>query len=375
MANIHVAIDKPITDGCKLKFRTPCDSTTIEGLEVKYPAKNGVGTLIKKFVFKDAHGAELSGFGNLFVSNVMIEVLLDVVHGVAYIKNADTNSYIESVRGEVQRLENVQKEFLKLAEVSVTECERASKAVYIGGGEMPEDAIIQIDPDGEVMTIDTEVTKGSQNPVASDAVAVALEPISEEVSQKANTAETIRVYKSLARLGLVVGEETIEAIANSMEIHSMLVLSVGTSNSDIYPELIPYGSLKVICHDKSRVVFQYTSKVDSTRWVGSYSDTNAEVKWTGWKRLATANREEVFRDYSDTDGAKLFAALNEKLNNMSGDESVHIGFYSDPFLGSQDYVGTLHKLGAIAAFDGVSIRHGTKLVLFKDSLGAWNVKN
>ena len=309
MANIHVSIDKPITDGSKLKFRTPCDSTTVEGLEVKYPAKNGVGTLIKKFVFKDAHGTELSGCGNLFFSGVMIEVLLDVVHGVAYIKNADTNSYVEKVKNDVERLEESQKQFLKLVGGTVADCERAAKAVYIGGGEMPEDAIIQIDPDGEVMTIDTEVTKGSQNPVASNAVAVALEPINEEVSQKANTAETIRVYKSLARLGLVVGEETIDAIANSMEIHSMLVISIGTSNANIYPEPIPYGSLKVICHDKSRVVFQYTSKVDSTRWVGNYSETNTDAKWTGWKRFLTED------DLVDVRSAEC--ATSEKFNGKT----------------------------------------------------------
>lgn len=127
MANINVVVDRPIADGYKLKFRTPCDSTVIEGLDVKYPANNGVGTLIKKFVFKDAHGTELSGVGNLFVSGVMIEVLLDVTHSVAYIKNADTNSYVESVKGDVQRLEESQKQFLSVAGKIVDECERATE--------------------------------------------------------------------------------------------------------------------------------------------------------------------------------------------------------------------------------------------------------
>lgn len=126
MANINVVVDKTIADGYKLKFRTPCDSTMIEGLEVKYPAKNGVGTLIKKFIFKDAHGTELSGVGNLFVRGVMIEVLLDVTHSVAYIQNSDTNSYIESVKGEIQRLEEKQKQFLGVAGKAVEECERVA---------------------------------------------------------------------------------------------------------------------------------------------------------------------------------------------------------------------------------------------------------
>ena len=126
MANINVVVDRPIADGYKLKFRTPCDSTVIEGLEVKYPAKDGIGTLIKKFVFKDAHGTELSGVGNLFVSGVLIEVLLDVTHSVAYIQNADTNSYVESVKGEVQRLEEKQRQFLGVAGEAVEKCEQAT---------------------------------------------------------------------------------------------------------------------------------------------------------------------------------------------------------------------------------------------------------
>ena len=128
MANINVVVEKTIADGYKLKFRTPCDSTAIEGLEVKYPAQGGIGTLIKKFVFKDAHGTELSGVGNLFVGGVMIEVLLDVTHSVAYIQNADTNSYVESVKGEIKRLEEAQKQFLSVAGEVVEDCEQALTA-------------------------------------------------------------------------------------------------------------------------------------------------------------------------------------------------------------------------------------------------------
>jgi hypothetical protein len=139
MAIINAAVDKTIADGYKLKFRTPCDSTIIEGLEVKYPAKDGIGTLIKKFVFKDAHGTELSGVGNLFVGGVLIEVLLDVTHSVAYIQNADTNSYVESVKSEVQRLEEKQKEFLGVAGKAVEECERVT-AETVGAIEATNNA-------------------------------------------------------------------------------------------------------------------------------------------------------------------------------------------------------------------------------------------
>lgn len=171
MANISVVLEKPISDGSKLKFRTPCESTLIEGLEVKTPAKDGVGTVIKKFVFKDAHGAELCGFGNLFVGGVLIEVLLDVTHGVAFIQNADTNSYVESVKSDIQRMEEAQKEFLKAAGESVEECERAAEAIYIGDGDMPEKALIQIDPSGSVIAVDTELDETSDNLIANKPVA------------------------------------------------------------------------------------------------------------------------------------------------------------------------------------------------------------
>ena len=171
MANINVVLDKPITDGSKLKFRTPCDSTIIEGLEVKTPAKDGFGAVIKKFIFKDAHGTELSGVGNLFVGGVMIEVLLDVTHGVAFIQNADTNSYVESVKGEVARLDAAYKEFLAIADKSVKECDRAAEAIYIGDGDMPEKALIQIDPAGSVIAVDTELDETSDNLITNNPVA------------------------------------------------------------------------------------------------------------------------------------------------------------------------------------------------------------
>lgn len=206
MANIHVAVEKPIEDGYKLKFRTPCESTTVEGLEVKYPAKKGVGTLIKKFVFKDAHGTELSGVGNLFVSGVMIEVLLDVTRGVAYIQNADTNSYVESVKGEIKRLEESQKQFLGVAGKVLEDCENAVvekseeyeqaiidateraesvKGVYVGSGDMPDGYGVQIDPNGAVLDMDTELNAESQNPVTNAAITSAISQLNNSVSDNA----------------------------------------------------------------------------------------------------------------------------------------------------------------------------------------------
>lgn len=254
MANINVVVEKPIADGYKLKFRTPCDSTTIEGLEVKYPAKNGVGTLIKKFVFKDAHGTELSGVGNLFVSGVMIEVLLDVTHNEAYIQNADTNSYVESVKGEIKRLEESQKQFLAVAGKAVERCENIAdsadgfeqaiadaaeraesvKGVYFGSGDMPEGYNIQVDSSGEAYTMDTILDEESQNPVTNAAIA---KQFSEMMETVANTVAELRgtITANKAELDAKVSTNQ-EAIAKIPKEYARNGFGLGTNR----PEKIVY---------------------------------------------------------------------------------------------------------------------------------------
>lgn len=127
MANIKVKIDYPISDGAKVKFRTPCESTSVEGLVVTYPIKNGVGYATKTLRFVDAHGKELSGLGNVFASDVLIEVMLDVTKGRAFIKNADTNSYIEDIKVTVQRMDEERQVIFAEAGKSITECKDATK--------------------------------------------------------------------------------------------------------------------------------------------------------------------------------------------------------------------------------------------------------
>lgn len=207
MANIKVVVEKPIADGYKLKFRTPCGSNAIEGLDVKYPAKNGVGTLIKKFVFKDAHGTELSGVGNLFVGGVMIEVLLDVTHGVAYIKNADTNSYVEK---EIDAIRKSHIQFWDVASKAVDEAKERAESVqgiYVGGGDMPEGYSVQIDPDGDAIVVDMDLDETSNNPVANKVVVEGLTDLRTDMEENIMTNLTnfkdgfgVAVYKASNRL-------------------------------------------------------------------------------------------------------------------------------------------------------------------------------
>ena len=94
MAQIRIDLNEPLLDGMDIKFQAPCDCTAITGLIVYYPAADGT-TASKSFVFKDTHGNVLSGLGNLFSRGAYVKVIVNVVDGIAYIQNADTNGYLE----------------------------------------------------------------------------------------------------------------------------------------------------------------------------------------------------------------------------------------------------------------------------------------
>ena len=90
MANIKVELSHGILDGQPVTFVAPCDCTTGTRLMVCYPEGE------KEFVFKDAHGHDLTGIGNLFASGAYVKAILDTKNGYAYLQNADTNAYLEA---------------------------------------------------------------------------------------------------------------------------------------------------------------------------------------------------------------------------------------------------------------------------------------
>lgn len=83
MAYIKINTNYPVYNGRPITFVAPCDCTEAEGITV--------GST--NFVFKDAHGATLTGIGNVFSEGALVKVILDVTGGSAYIQNGDNNSY------------------------------------------------------------------------------------------------------------------------------------------------------------------------------------------------------------------------------------------------------------------------------------------
>ena len=95
MANIRVNVGYSIHDGAEIKFRSPVDCSAVTGLIVYYPSSNGRLTSTK-FSFADAHGNNVGDIDHLFAENVIVKVVLDVTSGLAFVQNADTNSYLEN---------------------------------------------------------------------------------------------------------------------------------------------------------------------------------------------------------------------------------------------------------------------------------------
>ncbi len=83
----------PIKDGTEVVFRSPVDCSQITGLIV-YFKENG-NTASQEFALADAHGNNVGNIDHLFAENVVVKVILDVAHSMAFVQNADTNAYLE----------------------------------------------------------------------------------------------------------------------------------------------------------------------------------------------------------------------------------------------------------------------------------------
>lgn len=90
MALIKIEMSMPPVDGMDIKFKAPCDCSQITGLLVEYPGGN------KEFTFRDCHGNNLAGIGNLFGAGAYVKVIVDAEKGYAYLQNADNNSFLNS---------------------------------------------------------------------------------------------------------------------------------------------------------------------------------------------------------------------------------------------------------------------------------------
>lgn len=102
--------------------------------------------------------------------------------------------------------------------------------------------------------------------------------------------------------------------------------------------------------------------------------TNESGEWKT-THLTTTARKNIGQTLEDADGSQLFAMLDEELEAMGYTDSESVFFSTDGFLGRDEWLGTLHKVGSAAGvFDGVCLRTGDKVVLTNGS-GGWEAKH
>lgn len=95
MALIKVELSAPPVDGMDIKFKAPCDCTAVTGMLAVFPSESG-SIEEKEFTFRDAHGHNLAGIGNLFGAGAYVKVIIDTARGYAYLQNADTNGFLNT---------------------------------------------------------------------------------------------------------------------------------------------------------------------------------------------------------------------------------------------------------------------------------------
>ena len=92
--NVRVDLSTPIYDGMEVVFKAPCDAAQVTGLNLYYQ-KDGVQES-QQFAFADANANDVGDIDALFATGAVVKVILDLETNMAFIQNADTNSYLEN---------------------------------------------------------------------------------------------------------------------------------------------------------------------------------------------------------------------------------------------------------------------------------------
>ena len=102
MASIEHSLNHPLRDGESIKFKANCSSSEATDLKIIYPTDDD-GTLeTETFVFKDAHGNDLSRMADVFLAGAYVEVITDTSEKAAFIQNGDTNGYLETKMAAIE---------------------------------------------------------------------------------------------------------------------------------------------------------------------------------------------------------------------------------------------------------------------------------
>ena len=85
MSKIKITLGYVPADGKQISFRSPCSSADTTGLVIDDV----------EYLLVDADGVNVSQKENLWNSGAIVSVILDTVNALAYVQNANSNTYLE----------------------------------------------------------------------------------------------------------------------------------------------------------------------------------------------------------------------------------------------------------------------------------------
>lgn len=113
---------------------------------------------------------------------------------------------------------------------------------------------------------------------------------------KATDADKVNgytLYKSLAELGLTEATATPEAIVTKMQNNSMLTYNMsGSATQSALATPFEWGLLRVHKVNNSYAMFEYqnSSSIGLLQLARGYFNIGGEVPWSGWKKIADADK-------------------------------------------------------------------------------------
>lgn len=121
-------------------------------------------------------------------------------------------------------------------------------------------------------------------------------------SKADNADHNIKFYTSLEQIGITKGSESIKGIIRNIPNGSILKVSIGSGNADIYP--LSRGVLTAECfYGTDKVNLRFTEEVyqksSAREWVGDGlirmegSPLKEVLYWSGWKKIAVIDNYEA----------------------------------------------------------------------------------